>query len=219
MRHLASLLTITTLTLSLTSCVIVNKPAVGEVVERTITITETPEALAIQGGADVIVDSTLPEGEIRVKTHTDIFDILDICVEDGSLNIRQKSYDLRAETLEVRIPHYDYSVIATSGGSDFKWDNCNVESLVIASSGGADIEISGHCKQLTVAASGGADLDLEELIAECVEVSISGGADAGVHATNSLTINASGGADIYYTGNPSTTDINTSGGASVSRND
>jgi hypothetical protein len=146
-------------------------------------------------------------------------DILDICVEDGTLNIRQKSYYLRAETLEVRIPHYDYSAIATSGGSDFEWDNCNVESLVIATSGGADIEISGLCKQLTVAASGGADLDLEELIAECVEVSISGGADAGVHATNSLTINASGGADIYYTGNPSTTDINTSGGASVSRND
>ena len=219
MKHLASLVALVALTIGLASCTIISKPAVGEVVERTITITETPVALAIQSGIDVIVDSTLPDGEIRVKTHTDIFDVLDISVEDKSLNIRIKSHSLYAKTLEVRVPHYDFSIIATSGGSELEWEGCNAESLVIATSGGSDIEISGQCKQLTVAASGGADLDLEELIAESVDVSISGGADCSVHATNSLTINASGGADIHYAGNPTTTDINTSGGASVSRCD
>ena len=237
MRILTTLLSI----FALTSCInIISSTKLSEapIEERTLPLSEAVTAIAVSHGADVIVDATLPATEIRVTTHTDIFDILEVKTEDSTLDIGLTSNALRAKTFEVRIPILPLKDIAVSGGSDFEWHNCTAEMLTIAASGGADVEIdgqsseinlaisggadaeiSGRCITLTVAASGGADADLNELIAQDVTVSASGGADVEVCATNSLAINASGGADVAYRGNPTTKDIHRSGGADVYIND
>ena len=204
--------------LALTSCII-SRPAKGAIEQRTITTSEEITAIAVSNGFNVIIDETIPHGEVRVLTNTDIFEYLDIEVTDKTLNLNMKPCNISTQTLEVRIPAYNLNSIAASGGSDVEWNNCAAEELVIVASGGADIEIRGHCTTLTVAISGGADADLEELIAENVSVDASGGADAHVHATKQLTVDASGGADVEYSGNPTSTNINTSGGAEVGRND
>ncbi len=228
-------------TILFTSCINIistQKFAEGPIEERTLPLTEAVRSIAISSGADVIVDPTLPANEIRVTTHSDIFDILDIYAYNDELNIGLTSNLLRAKTFEVRIPILAYKDIAISGGSDFTWDNCVAEELSIAASGGADVditcnsskinlaisggadaEISGRCITLNVAASGGADADLDELIAENVNVSASGGADVEVYATKSLTVNASGGSDVAFRGNPEKKDIERSGGADVYVND
>lgn len=233
-----SLILITT---ALTSCInIISSTNLSEapIEERTFPITEQVTAIAASHGADVIVDPTLAASEMRVTTHTDIFDILECDIKNETLSIGLTSNSLRAKTFEVRIPILAYKDIAVSGGSDFKWNNCVAEELSIAASGGADVditsqsskinlaisggadaEISGRCITLVVAASGGADASLEELIANDVTVAASGGADVTVHATESLVVEASGGADVAYTGNPTTKDINRSGGADVYRID
>jgi hypothetical protein len=229
------------ITIALTSCInIISSTNLSEapIEERTFPITEQVTAIAASHGADVIVDPTLAASEMRVTTHTDIFDILECDIKDETLSIGLTSNSLRAKTFEVRIPILAYKDIAVSGGSDFTWDNCVAEKLSIAASGGADVditsqsskinlaisggadaEISGRCITLVVAASGGADASLEELIANDVTVAASGGADVTVHATESLVVEASGGADVAYTGNPTTKDINRSGGADVYRID
>lgn len=229
------------ITIALTSCInIISSTNLSEapIEERTFPITEQVTAIAASHGADVIVDPTLAASEMRVTTHTDIFDILECDIKDETLSIGLTSNSLRAKTFEVRIPILAYKDIAVSGGSDFKWNNCVAEELSIAASGGADVditsqsskinlaisggadaEISGRCITLVVAASGGADASLEELIANDVTVAASGGADVTVHATESLVVEASGGADVAYTGNPTTKDINRSGGADVYRID
>lgn len=229
------------ITIALTSCInIISSTNLSEapIEERTFPITEQVTAIAASHGADVIVDPTLAASEMRVTTHTDIFDILECDIKDETLSIGLTSDSLRAKTFEVRIPILAYKDIAVSGGSDFKWNNCVAEELSIAASGGADVditsqsskinlaisggadaEISGRCITLVVAASGGADASLEELIANDVTVAASGGADVTVHATESLVVEASGGADVAYTGNPTTKDINRSGGADVYRID
>ena len=229
------------ITIALTSCInIISSTNLSEapIEERTFPITEQVTAIAASHGADVIVDPTLAASEMRVTTHTDIFDILECDIKNETLSIGLTSNSLRAKTFEVRIPILAYKDIAVSGGSDFKWNNCVAEELSIAASGGADVditsqsskinlaisggadaEISGRCITLVVAASGGADASLEELIANDVTVAASGGADVIVHATESLVVEASGGADVAYTGNPTTKDINRSGGADVYRID
>ncbi len=204
--------------LALTSCII-SSPAKGPVEQRTITTTEEITAIAVSNGFNVIIDETIPHGEVRVLTNTDIFEYVEVEVIDNTLNLGMKSCPIRPEQLTIRIPAYNLNSIAASGGSDVEWHNCTAEELVIVASGGADVEIRGHCTTLTVAISGGADADLEELIAENVSVDASGGADAHVHATKHLTVQASGGADVEYSGNPTSTNINTSGGAEVGRND
>lgn len=204
--------------LSLTSCII-SRPAKGAVEERTITTTEEITAIAVSNGFNVIIDETIPHGEVRVLTNTDIFEYLDIEVTDKTLNLGMKPCNISTQTLEVRMPAYNLNSISASGGSDVEWHNCANETLAIAASGGADVEIKGVCTTLTVTASGGADVDLDELIAEVVTAAASGGADIQVYATKQLTVDASGGADVEYSGNPTSTNINTSGGAEVGRND
>ncbi|MBQ8493206.1 MAG: DUF2807 domain-containing protein [Alistipes sp.] len=230
MKKLA-LLTLIVFTLS--SCLTV-KMATGEVVEQTMTIDGDIDALALSSGFDVIVDRSIPHGEVRIATHSDMFDKLDIYVKGTTLNISLNSHELQAKTLEVRIPEYAYNTLAISGGADFYWHGCTAPSFTLAASGGADVEMEGSFEELCIAASGGADLEisgitttlrasasggadlsLDELLAENVEVSASGGADVEVCALSSITVNASGGADVCYGGDPATKDIECSGGASV----
>lgn len=216
MKRFNLLAALLTLSLCLTSCLSITKSkAKGAIEERTFPLTEEVIALALSNGVDVTVDSTLPSNEIRVRTHTDIFDILELQIEDSTLEIGLKSSSLYAEVFEVRIPELSITTIAMSGGCDLEWDSCQATDLTIAISGGADCEIKGSCETLSVAISGGADADLDELVAQSVTVAASGGADVEVHATRALTIQASGGADVTYKGNPEIKDIHTSGGADV----
>ena len=237
MKTLATILS----ALALTSCITIvgtTKFSEAPVEERTLTINTDVTAIAASSDAEIIVDATLPANEIRVKTHTDIFDILEITSDNQTLEVGLREHTLRAKTFEVRIPILAYNSIAASGGADIEWHDCRAEMLTIAASGGADIDIegqcgdiilaisggadaemAGNCINLSVAASGGADADLDDLMAMNVEVSASGGADVAVHATKSLTVNASGGADVSYCGNPESKDINRSGGGDVYRAD
>lgn len=219
MKRIVTLISLLTLVaLASSSCIAINiKAAKGEVVGRNVAITEDITAVAASSGIDVIVDPTLPRGEVRILTHTDVQDLVVVEVEGSSLNIKLKSISLSTEVLKVFIPAYEFNAIATSAGSDFEWTCCDVPSLTVAASGGSDIEIKGRCKVLTATASSGADLDLEELIADNVTLAASSGSDAHVHATSSLTVNASSGADVTYSGNPEHTDINSSSGAGIRR--
>lgn len=215
MKHTALLISLLA-ALSLSSCINICFPtAKGEIVERTATISEEITSVAISSGIDAIVDPTLHRGEVRIITHTDVQELVNIEVKEQTLNISLHPKSLNAEVLEVRIPAYDYHSVAISAGCDFEWACCNVNSLTVAASSGSDVEIKGHCQTLTAAASSGADLDLEELIAESVNVAASSGSDAHVHATTQLIATASSGADITYSGNPTVKEITTSSGADI----
>lgn len=248
--------------LALSSCINIGaniRLAKGPIEERTITISEGATALVTSHGADVTVDYSLAPNQVRVRTHSDIFDILKIEVEGSTLSIGIEQNSLCAETFEVRIPALAYSDIAVLGGSDFTWSNGIAENLAITASGGADVEINGgvftnmsltasagadanlndikaenvnitasggadveakgQCAILNITVSGGADADTKELYAEQTSVSASGGSDASVYASKSLTVDASGGADVSYSGTPTSTRINTSGGANVEYED
>lgn len=208
--------------------------ATGEVIVKTFTISGEVDGIASSDGFDVVVDPTIPRGEVHVMTHTDLMDNVDIEVVGTTLNIDLNNWTMHAKTLKVKVPAYDFNAIAVSGGVDFEWHSCTVPSLSvvasggsdveitansqeisIATSGGADVEMDGSCKHLTITASGGSDVDASKLLAEDVEVTTSGGADVDVYATNSLKARASGGSDVRYGGNPKTKDIDSSGGADI----
>lgn len=220
-------------TIGLASCNAIEF-AKGEVIEKSFTISGEVDGLAVSDGFDVIVDPTLPRGEVRVITHSDLMDNVGLEVDGTTLNIDLDGWTIQAKTLKVKVPAYDFNAIAVSGGVNFEWHDCTVPSLSVAASGGSDVEITansqeisiatsggadvemdGSCKHLTIAASGGSDVDASKLLAEDVEVTTSGGADVDVYATNSLKARASGGSDVRYGGNPKTKDIDSSGGADI----
>lgn len=232
----ARFLALISVALCAVSCISSVPYAEGEIEERTYTIEGDITALAASAGFDVVVDATLPKGELRITTHSDLFEEVEVAVENNSINLKIKSFSRRPKTLKATVPDYNYDAVAISGGVDLLWEGClsrnltlaasggadakitaiETENLTVVVSGGADAEIEGACNILSAAVSGGADLMAGALEAKSADVVASGGADAVVCATESLNIAASGGADVVYIGEPEHTDIKTSGGASVS---
>ena len=232
----ARFLALISVALCAVSCISSVPYAEGEIEERTYTIEGDITALAVSAGFDVVVDATLPKGEVRITTHSDLFEDVEVAVENNSINLKIKSFSRRPKTLKATVPDYNYEAVAISGGVDLLWEGClsrnltlaasggadakitaiETENLTVVVSGGADAEIEGACNILSAAVSGGADLMAGTLEAKSADVVASGGADAVVCATESLNIAASGGADVVYIGEPEHTDIKTSGGASVS---
>ena len=232
----ARFLALISVALCAVSCISSVPYAEGEIEERTYTIEGDITALAVSAGFDVVVDATLPKGEVRITTHSDLFEDVEVAVENNSIKLNIKSFSRRPKTLKATVPDYNYDAVAISGGVDLLWEGClsrnltlaasggadakitaiETENLTVVVSGGADAEIEGACNILSAAVSGGADLMAGTLEAKSADVVASGGADAVVCATESLNIAASGGADVVYIGEPEHTDIKTSGGASVS---
>ena len=186
-------------TLILSSCIVLNdnaKYAKGDIESAIYTIDKEYHGLAISSCADVIVDDTLLPTEVRVKTHSDIFEALKIEVKDDALHIGLNIHDIIAKTFEVRVPELNYAEIGISGGSSIEWHNCDIDSLNLLASGGADADISGKCNNLTINAAGGTDIEFDNLCAKRIELLVSGGADVTIKgACHTLTVSASAGAD------------------------
>ena len=124
------------------SCISSVPYAKGEIEERTYTVEGDITALAVSAGFDVVVDATLPKGEVRITTHSDIFEDVEVAVENNSINLNIKSFSRRPKTLKAIVPDYNYDAVAISGGVDLLWEGCLSRNLTLAASGGADAKIT-----------------------------------------------------------------------------
>jgi hypothetical protein len=84
-------------------------------------------------------------------------------------------------------------------------------------SGGGRVSLEGSASSIDLEASGGSRLELAGLTAQDAVLDLSGGANGAVRVTGSLSVDASGGAQLDYSGSPTSVDVNTSGGAQVDR--
>ena len=106
--------------------------------------------------------------------------------------------------------------VVVSGGSDMTIDVA-VTNLDVTASGGSDVQLRGTAGSARVQASGGSDLDASRLTVDDADVESSGGSDISIAVRNKIAANASGGSDISYSGQPTTVNVNTSGGSDVHR--
>jgi hypothetical protein len=85
-------------------------------------------------------------------------------------------------------------------------------------SGAGTIDLKGETKDFIVKGSGSTDVKCFDLLAENVEVRISGAGDANVFASVKLDVHVSGAGDVKYKGN-ATVSQNVSGAGSVKKVD
>ncbi len=85
-------------------------------------------------------------------------------------------------------------------------------------SGACTLTLKGQTKEFNIQGSGSTDLKCFDLLAENVDLDISGAGNAEVFAGSKLTGDISGSADVRYKGNAQT-DIHTSGASSVRKAD
>jgi hypothetical protein len=85
-------------------------------------------------------------------------------------------------------------------------------------SGACSVKLKGDAKEFKVQGSGSTDIKCFDLVADNVDLDISGAGDAEVYANVKLTGDISGAASVNYKGTAQT-DIHTSGATSVKKVD
>jgi hypothetical protein len=103
-----------------------------------------------------------------------------------------------------------------SGASELKGP-IQVENLNLDISGASVTRLTGTSKTLHIEASGACRVNGFDLKAESAKVDASGASHVTMTVTKDLRANASGGSSIQYRGEPSSTNVNASSGASVKR--
>jgi hypothetical protein len=107
--------------------------------------------------------------------------------------------------------------VELSGGSRLEGD---IESgnADVSISGGSRIDLNGLAGDLNLNASGGSFAYLEGFAVQDVTLDASGGGVVNIFPSGVIRGQASGGAMIHYDGDPTSIDVDTSGGSQVSNN-
>jgi len=193
------------------------------------------EAIDVSHGIDVYL--TMGSSEyVEVETSEDLLEHLVTEVKGKTLKIYfDRSFNWSNEAT-VWIQARDINKITTSGGADLIGENVvetrelemnasggsdiklevNAGNIEVEVSGGADVKLSGFTEMLVVNTSGGSDFNSYDLTARRAELEASGGSDIKVTVEEKLDARASGGADIYYKGDPENVNSNSSSGGDIS---
>lgn len=184
-------------------------------------------SIAVSSGIDLYLNQSNNEA-LTIKGNADL--IKDVVVEQKGNHLVIKYKEginwgrlFRNESIKVYVDVKTLNSLSASGGSDVYTQNTlKADVLNLRVSGGADLDLTLNCKDLTVSASGGADVNLKgtgenmqanasggadinafNYIVNYARASASGGADLNIHVNKGLQASASGGADITYKGNAS----------------
>jgi len=106
--------------------------------------------------------------------------------------------------------------ITVSGGSRVTGDITagNVEFNI---SGGSTIQLEGSANDMDANVSGGSHFNLDAFTVNNADVNFSGASTGTVNLDGRLDANLSGASTLWYIGEPTSTDINTSGASTVSK--
>ncbi len=125
---------------------------------------------------------------------------------------------IQTTTLKAEITMPDLSELRFSGGvtgtaTGFE----SSHDFRTEMSGGSKLMAEGKAANLVVSCSGGSELDLSDFPVSNADVDLSGGSQATINLSGTLNANISGGSRLFYLGNPTLGNINTSGGSSIAR--
>jgi len=107
--------------------------------------------------------------------------------------------------------------ISASAGSNIKLE-VDAGELYVTSSAGSNIKLEGTAEIFKGKSSAGSNIKAEDLFTNDCLARTSSGANIWISAKNNFEGHASSGGNVFYSGNPKTTDINKSSGGNVIKN-
>lgn len=195
-------------------------------------------SVTVSAGIDLIVEQGENTAVIAEAKDNDILETIITETEGSTLKIYSKFKGLVPGNRTVYVTIKNIELINASGGSDVKTPgtikvndielnasggsdlNINIEAvnLICKVSGGSDAYFKGKAEKFDVKASGGSDVKAMGFEAKICNAEASGGSDIYVHALNQLSVNANGGSDVFYSGEPTIVSLNTGGGSDIHKN-
>jgi len=106
--------------------------------------------------------------------------------------------------------------ITVSGASRLTGD-ITAGNVEFGISGASTIQLEGSADDIDANVSGASRFNLDDFIVNNADVNFSGASSGTVNLNGRLDANLSGASRLWYIGEPTSTDINTSGGSTVSK--
>lgn len=179
----------------------------------------------VSGAIDVYVRQDSAHS-IKVETDENLLEYVEVYNEAGTLHIHEREHvNLRpSRSIRVYVAGPDFKRFEASGACDIFSENRvnGSEKIEIDLSGASDvkmelkapkvdaelsgagtIELKGETRDFYVNGSGSTDVRCFDLMAENVEVKISGAGDANVFASVKLDVRVSGAGSVKYKGSAS----------------
>ena len=192
----------------------------GKVVTRTEDIGKFTR-LVITGNFDVLLTQS-DDYSLKLELDENLMDIIRITEEGNTLRIESKVAIVSAHEKNIYLTYKDLEKLELNGAVRLNTDTTmKVESLGILASGAvrldmtiearrlrfdlagaSDCDVSGKVKELETQISGAGDFDAFDLVAEEVEIDLSGAGSARVYATEALDVSLSGAGSVRYRGDP-----------------
>jgi hypothetical protein len=121
-------------------------------------------------------------------------------------------------TLKIKITMPEINRIELSGGSQGKIEDfSSTNPFVIDLSGGSQLTGQGAAGNLTIDASGGSKLHFASYSIQDAYIELSGGSEATINLDGALDADLSGGSTLYYYGDPTLGEIETSSGSQITK--
>lgn len=184
--------------------------------------------IRVLGAFDVVHFSGIREAEIikgdeskvELTGYASLVNNLEARVSNGNLYFYYPNYhNIKNDNVKIRIYTRQVNDLYQTGetkvkiGEGFAWD-----VLRIHQSGKSHLEIGGGtANRVTIDGSGQSKVFAKPLAAARIEMDMSGDSYGEVLVNNYLKVHASGRVRVKFWGAPATTDVQTSGEASVER--
>lgn len=239
MKQKIQILTTFILSLIISTSCIYSGPSLkgnGNVVEENRK-TESFEEIKISRGINVYI-SQGDYTKVRVKADENLLEAIEISVEGNTLKVTANR-NIRSATVKkvfITAPHI--SLIKSSSGSNvftetnLKSPELNISSssgsnmkleiitdnLDVSASSGSNIKLEGTARSILGKASSGSNIKAKQLNTRNSNIKVSSGANFWITVKNDFEGHASSGGNIFYAGNPESTDFNKSSGGNIIKN-
>jgi hypothetical protein len=197
-----------------------------------------PEIRAVKNSGSIDVEINSGENfSVSVEDDENILPYIITEVRDGVLNIHYKQgTNINNDHAKVYVTAPSLDKIMTSGSGDISSNGTikssnkiefsssgsgdieakvDAPSIKVSGSGSGNINLAGRTKDFECRVSGSGDVNCGNLQSENTTISISGSGNAHVFASLHLNARTSGSGDIFYSGNPQSPEIHSSGSGSV----
>jgi hypothetical protein len=195
------------------------------------------DKISVTRGMNVYI-SQGPVQKVVVRADENLLDVIETKVSDGTLKVSCNRGIRKAESNKVLVTVPDIDLIKTTAGSNvFAEDTLNLKKLEVKSTAGSNVKLVLNAEKLNVSASAGSNIFLNgtsesfdakansgsnvkagDLRTANCDLKASSGANIWINVKKELSAKVSSGANVFYAGNPESTNIEKSSGGNVIKN-
>lgn len=172
-----------------------------------ITVREI-DGLSVSGSGELIAETKITTSNLRLavsgsgslKVDIDAADVTANVSGSGDIEIKGKCKSLESDI---------------SGSGEVIFDATVADATYFRISGSGKVNGSGTASSMKARISGSGRVNARDLKVDTCDVTISGSGGVEIHVNKSLDANISGSGSVYYSGNPSKVNSNSSGSGKV----